>query len=143
MANAVYGKGRQHILQGDIAYLTDSIRCFMCTSGYTASINADEFVSSIGSGSNPTMPANTLGVLADSIFASKTSTLGTANAANLTFHSISGSQITQLIILKDTSNWATSPLIARIDTATGLPLTPNGGDININWDTGSNKIFTL
>src|SRR3972149_6983361 len=34
-------------------------------------------------------------------------------------------------------------LIARIDTATGLAVTPNGGDITITWDSGANKIFTL
>jgi hypothetical protein len=34
-------------------------------------------------------------------------------------------------------------LIAYIDTATGLPVTPGGGDIDITWDNGSNKIFKL
>ena len=33
------------------------------------------------------------------------------------------------MIYKDTGSEATSPLIAYIDTATGLPITPNGGDI--------------
>ena len=30
-----------------------------------------------------------------------------------------------------------------IDTATGLPITPNGGDIIVTWDNGANKIFKL
>jgi hypothetical protein len=34
-------------------------------------------------------------------------------------------------------------LIAFIDAATNLPVTPNGGNINIAWDTGTNKIFKL
>ena len=38
---------------------------------------------------------------------------------------------------------ATSPLIAYIDTATGLPITPNGGDIIVTWDNGTNKIFRV
>lgn len=33
--------------------------------------------------------------------------------------------------------------IAWIDTATGLPVTPNGGDITVAWDNGTNKIFKL
>ena len=37
----------------------------------------------------------------------------------------------------------TSPLIANIDVATGLPITPSGGDIIVQWDTGANKIFKL
>ena len=37
----------------------------------------------------------------------------------------------------------TSPLLFFIDTATGLPLTPNGGDVIVTWDNGVNKIFRL
>jgi hypothetical protein len=41
-------------------------------------------------------------------------------------------------------SWQTDePLIAYIDTATGLPVTPNGGDITIAWDSGANRIFKL
>jgi NAD-dependent SIR2 family protein deacetylase len=28
-------------------------------------------------------------------------------------------------------------------TGSGLPVTPNGGNINITWDNGANKIFKL
>ena len=31
--------------------------------------------------------------------------------------------------------------LAFIDTATGLPITPNGGDIIVVWDGGANRIF--
>ena len=48
-----------------------------------------------------------------------------------------------IIIYKDTGTEATSPLIAMIDTATGLPITPNGGDIIVTWDNGVNKIFKV
>lgn len=75
--------------------------------------------------------------------ASKTTTAGIANAAAATFSSVSGDQSEALVIYKDTGDAATSPLIAYIDTATGLPITPNGADITINWDTGANKIFKL
>ena len=34
-------------------------------------------------------------------------------------------------------------LIAYIDTATGLDVTPNGSDITITWDSGASKIFSL
>jgi len=30
-----------------------------------------------------------------------------------------------------------------MDTATGLPITPNGGDIIITWDNGTNRILRL
>jgi len=34
-------------------------------------------------------------------------------------------------------------LLLLIDTATGLPCTPNGGDITLSFDNGANKIFKL
>jgi hypothetical protein len=30
-----------------------------------------------------------------------------------------------------------------IDTATGMPFLPNGGDIQIQFDAGANRIFKL
>jgi len=38
---------------------------------------------------------------------------------------------------------STSRLIAWIDTGTNLPVTPNGGDITVQWDAGANRIFKL
>lgn len=37
----------------------------------------------------------------------------------------------------------TSFVGAVIDTATGLPFLPNGGDVSIAWDNGANRIFRL
>jgi hypothetical protein len=34
-------------------------------------------------------------------------------------------------------------LVAWIDTGTGVPIKPAGGDITVVWDNGSNKIFSL
>jgi alpha-glucosidase (family GH31 glycosyl hydrolase) len=48
-----------------------------------------------------------------------------------------------LVLYKDSGTETTSPLIAYIDTATGLPFTPNGGNITIAWDNGANRIFKV
>ena len=61
----------------------------------------------------------------------------------MTFTDVTGASIEAIIIYSDTGTEATSPLIAYIDTATGLPITPNGGDIIVTWDNGANKIFKL
>jgi hypothetical protein len=74
---------------------------------------------------------------------SVTITGGTANAANVTFSSVTGAQCSYIGMYKDTGTSSTSPLILLLDTATNLPVTPNGGDITVQWDTGTNKIFTL
>ena len=62
--------------------------------------------------------------------ASPTVTQGVADANDSTYTSVSGATIEAIMIYKDTGVASTSRMIAYIDSATGLPLTPNGGDIN-------------
>ena len=76
--------------------------------------------------------------------ASKTVTLGVFDAADITFTAVtSGSTAKAVVIWKDTGLSSSSPLLAYIDTLTGFPLATNGGDIQIIWDSGANKIFAL
>lgn len=71
---------------------------------------------------------------------------GAADADDTTFTAVpagSGSTtvLEAIVIYKDSGVESTSPLIAYIDSATGLPITPNGGDIIVVWDNGVNRIF--
>jgi hypothetical protein len=55
---------------------------------------------------------------------------------------VTGNSIEALLIYIDTGSAATSRLVAYIDTGvTGLPVTPNGGDIVITWNASG--IFQL
>lgn len=135
MANALYGKGREKFLNGDIDWANDNIKCVLVdTATYSVAIDTDDFLDDISAGERVATSGN---------LASKTSTLGVADAADVTFSTVTGDQAEALVIYKDTGDAETSPLIAYIDTATGLPITPNGGDITITWDSGANKIFKL
>ena len=135
MADALYGLGRQKILEGSIAILTDNIKVVLVDlADYTLSIDVDDFLDDIPAGARVATSSN---------FTSKTSTLGVFDADNITFSAVSGDQSEALVIYKDSGVASTSPLIAFIDSATGLPVTPNGGDITITWDSGANKIFKL
>ena len=135
MANALYDKGRQRFLEGSFNWLTDTIKCVMVDSAaYTVNLSVHEVLSDVGSSARITTPVT---------LTSKTSTGGAADAADVTFTSVSGPSIEAIILYRDTGTEATSPLIAYIDTATGLPITPNGGDIIVTWDNGTNKIFKL
>lgn len=58
-----------------------------------------------------------------------------ADAADLTFTSLSGDQSESLNVFHDTATDTTSALVIYIDTATGLPLTPNGANVDVTWDT--------
>lgn len=135
MSNQVYAKARQSFLEGTIAWLTDTIRCVLVDAGaYTPNLATDQFLSDIPIGAR---------IATSAALTSKLSTAGVASAANTTFTAVTGVQSEFIAVYKDTGVVGTSPLIALIDTATGLPVTPNGSDITVVWDTGANKIFKL
>lgn len=66
----------------------------------------------------------------------------TFDGDNVTYTSVTGNSVEALVLYKDTGTAGTSPLIVYVDSSvTGLPVTPNGGNITVTWDpTG---IFTL
>jgi hypothetical protein len=135
MANALYDKGRQKFLEGSIAWLTDDVKLVLVDTGsYTVDLVNDEFLSDIVVGARVATSSN---------FASKSSTNGVAGADDISLSSVTGPESEALVIYKDTGAEGTSPLIAYIDTASGLPVTPNGGNIIVTWDTGPNLIFKL
>lgn len=134
MASGLYDKAREKFLTGDIDWLNDTIMVTLVDGDdYTPDLANHEFFSSVP----PTAR------LASETLVGKTATNGVADADDTTFTSVSGDQFELIIIWKDTGVESTSPLIAMIDTGTGLPFTPTGSDILIAWDNGPDKIFKL
>lgn len=134
MANALFDKARQRFLEGQFNWMTNNIKAVLVSNGYTENLSGHEFLSDISGSAR---------IATSGSFTGKETTGGAANANNVTFSSVSGAAIEAIVIYQDTGSDATSPLIAWIDTATGLPITPNGGDIIVTWDDGPNKIFKL
>lgn len=133
MANAMFGLGREAFLAAGIDALTDTIALSLFTTAYTPNLTTDQFYSTPVGAVSPTAGPVTL--------TSVTGALGTLSAANVTFTSVSGSASAFLVLFKNTGTNSTSPLIGLIDTATGLPVTPNGGNITVAWASG--QVFTL
>lgn len=134
MANALYDTGRDAFLTGDIAWGIDDIRAILVdTALYTVDLATHDFLNDIGASSR----------VATVALAGESSAAGVADATDTTFSSVSGATIEAVVLYKHTGVESTSQLIAYIDTATGLPATPGGGDIIIVWDSGANKIFKL
>jgi len=133
MANALYPKYKEGILQSaantDMSSGTVKV-ALVDTGTYTYSA-AHQFYSSVtGVVGTP----QTIGT--------KTFTNGVFDGDNVTFTSVTGNSVEALIIYIDTGSAATSPVIAYIDSSvTGLPVTPNGGDISITWNASG--IFAL
>lgn len=132
MASTLYDKGRQKFLEGGIAILTDTIKAALVDTGIYIFSQTHEFLSDL---TGVVGTAVTLGT--------KTSTSGVFDAADATFTAVTGNTVEALVIYKDTGVAGTSPLLAYIDSATGLPFTPNGGGALVAWDNGANKIFKL
>ena len=56
---------------------------------------------------------------------------GAVDVTDFTFSAVSGDAADSLNYFLETGTDSTSTLMIYIDTATGLPVTPNGGDINV------------
>jgi hypothetical protein len=135
MANRLYDKGRENFLKGDISWNADDIRVVLVDlNDYTPDFVNDEFLSDV--------PALARVAISSSL-TGKTTVAGVADANDVTFPLVTGDESEAIIIYQHTGVDATSRLIAYIDTVTGLPVIPNGGDIIVQWDNGANKIFKL
>jgi hypothetical protein len=138
MANSLYGKYRQKVLEGSVGWLNDTIKVLLVdTDSYNPQINADEFLSDIPAGAR---------IATSNALTGKTTTLGVADADDTVFpagYQMPAPTSEALVFFKDTGSPATSPLIAYIDTTTGLPITPNGADINLAFNDGPNRIFSI
>lgn len=135
MANTVYPLAKQGFMSKQIDLVNDSIKVALLTSSYTYSA-AHQFVSDLG--------AN---IVARSVaLTGKSVTNGVFNAASpVTAAAVTGSAVAKLAVFDDTPGTdGAKQLLQYIDTvSSGLPVTPNGGDINITIDSGANKIFAL
>ncbi len=135
MANTLYDYARQRFLEAQINWMSDTIKVILVDTGsYTPNTASHQYLSDVSGSARIAGPVT---------LTSKATTGGAADAADCTFTAVSGASIEAIVIYKDTGTESTSPLIAYIDTATGLPITPNGGDIIVTWDNGTNKIFKV
>jgi hypothetical protein len=134
MANTIYPKGKKAILDGDVDFLTDTIKIVLCDATVTYN-SAHDFLDDIAAGDR---------VATSAALASKTTTDGAFDAADQIFTALTGNAVTSWILYKDTGNEATSQLIAFFDTVSGggaLSFTPNGGNFTLVF--GASGIFTI
>jgi|SRR6185503_15172463 len=142
MANALYDTGRNYFLQGSINWVADPVRVALVSisnqpTAYVVSLSGDTVYASVPTGARVGFSIASLG--------GKSGSAGIADANDAVFSAVSGPTIGAVLLLRSTAtaNASDWPLIAYIDTATGLPVGPNGGDITVQWDNGTNKVFKL
>lgn len=137
MANGLYASFKEELLKAGIDLTAVDIKVMLIDSAdYAVDLATDNTLDTV-----TTVAAANVALSGN--FASKTIAAGVFDADDITFSAVTGDESEGLVIFEDSGTDTTSNLIAYIDTATGLPVIPNGGDINVTWDTGANKIFAL
>lgn len=135
MTKALYDKGREGFLAGDIDWDANTIKAVLVDTGaYALNLGAHQFLSDIPAGARIATSAALTG---------KTTTGGVADANDVTLTAVAGATVEAVVTYQDTGAAGTSRLISYDDEGTNLPVTPNGGDIVVQWDNGANKIFKL
>ena len=134
MANAIYPKYKETILGAatNTNLLSGTVKVALVDTGVYTYSAAHQFLTSL------TGVVGTAGTIG----ATKSVTNGLFDGADVTFTAVTGNTVEALVIYVDTGVAGTSPLVAYIDSSvTGLPVTPNGGDIAIAWNVSG--IFQL
>lgn len=136
MANFLYNPAKDRFLtwqtSGDaIDLLDDIISVCIVDAGYAPDPNDQNF---------SVIQPDVVGTPVD--LTGRTVVDGVFDANDVTFSAVSGATVTSLVVYQNTGTPASSNLIAFIDVvASGLPLTPNGGNITVQWSPSG--IFSL
>jgi hypothetical protein len=139
MANALYPEWKQNLLSASsnvslsVDTTDDGPYCALVDTGTYTYSSAHEFYNSL-SGIAGT----------DQRISTPTVANGTFDGDNLTYTAVgAGNNIEALVIYRHNAGANTTwRLVAYIDTSvTGLPVTPNGGNITVTWNASG--IFTL
>jgi len=133
MANAIYPKYKEAVIQSSAnSSLTGTVKAALVDTGTYTYSAAHEFLSSL---------TGVVGT-AQTIGATKAYTNGVFDGGDVTYTAVTGDTAEAIVLYIDTGVAGTSRLVAFIDTGvTGLPVTPNGGDITITFNASG--IFAL
>lgn len=131
MANAVFPLYKQSLLAADtnlslnVNTATDGPFVALVDTGTYTYSTAHQFFNSLS------------GIVGtDQRVTTPTVTTGTFDGDDLTYTAVSGASVEALVIYRKNSGANTTwRLVVYIDTSvTGLPVTPNGGDITVTWN---------
>lgn len=133
MADQLYTDFRNGMLGNPthtvIDFDTDNIKAFLYDEGGDARNLADVDLADILTAARIGTTANltaTVGTAADGAF----------DHSDETISAVSGNTVESIVYYKDSGTPSTSPLAFVIDSWTGLPLTPNGGDVTLQPAAG-------
>lgn len=133
MANAIYPKWKGGVMQGsaNTNLSTGTVKAALVDTGTYTYSAAHQFYSDL------------TGVVGTPVeITGKTFTDDVFDGADVTFTSVTGATAEAIVLYVDSGVTTTSTLVAFFDTGvTGLPVTPNGGNITVTWNASG--IFKL
>jgi activator of HSP90 ATPase len=138
VANALYPLYKQSLLAGDanadldVNDATDGPFCALVDTGTYTYNTAHDFYNDLS------------GIVGtDQRITAPTVTTGLFDGTDLTYTAVSGNSVEALVVYRHNAGANTTwRLVMYMDTGvTGLPVTPNGGNINVTWNASG--IFQL
>jgi len=137
MANTVYAKAKQALLEGDLDLTGQSLKVlFIKKSLYTPNFLTNQYVSDIPTAAIVFRTANIGNVTAQN---------GILDATDLLEESYSGGTFDGIILYQVGLSDSSSRLIFFIDESEGLPFTATGESLllTLQWNNESGKILSL
>lgn len=137
--SALYGPYKQKLLDSSAPDLTtvDVKLVAVDSADYTIDLTNHDFLDDIAGGGRVATSGNLAG---------KSITGGVFDANDLSpaFTTVTGDIFEYIVVVNYTPGADSGRhLICVFDSGTGLPATPNGGDMNVAFDNGANKIFKI
>ena len=135
MSSGLYKNGIREIQRGNIDLINATISGMLIDSSvYTADLDNDQSLAEIGEDN----------WLAEAELTNKSLDGTTFRADDLTFPSVETGQTASAVVLfLDTDTLEESILIAYLDNAPEMPITTDGTDIILAWDSGADGIFAF
>jgi len=136
MASGIYVAGKRAMMGGDVDLINDAIGAALIDlDAYTPDLSEDESLSDVPDAA----------VLAQTVLTGKALDGTAFRADNAVFASVAdeGQTATAVLLYLDEDTYSGSTLIALFDDSTAFPVTPDGTDITVQWDTGAGGIFKL
>jgi len=129
MASVIYPKCKENLWKANIDLDTDTVKVALVDTGtYSYSVTHEAYDDLSGVVGTPVELTNV--VVSN----------GSIAGDDITFSSVTGNTVEAVILYVDSGTPSTSYLIAYIDDITNSPIIPNGGDLTIEWDDGSNIV---
>lgn len=130
--SGLYAAARNGFLVGEINWVGDSIMATLLdVTTYVVDLAAHNMIEDVPAEARVSTVSLT----------GRSATNGVAKADSPTFPGVTGPEVGALVLWIDTGSEISSRLIAYIDNVVGLPTTPSGSGVPVQWD--ARGIFAL